>query len=126
MADHMSDDSGEVKTSPTSFSVNEDKVKDLAVLLAKQSAMRGERKTLSHGSIVYFVEDSWKNAMIEQSQNISIVETMLQLETEVKKTENVAIFIPHDALITMGGLEKVCARHATAKTFFKEVEENEE
>ena len=126
MTDFISDDTGEGKTSPTSFSSHKDKVKDLATLLAKQSAMRGERKTLSHGSIVYFVEDSWKNAMIEQSQNITIVETMLQLETAVQDTDNVTIFIPHDALITMGGLEKICARNATSKTFFKEVEANEE
>lgn len=92
-----------------------------ALIAAQQSAMERGCKFLPHGSRLFTVEQGWESTMINRDKSVLVADTLLSLESALRNSENKVIFIPFDALMTDGDIEKLCQRNAIVKTFFREV-----
>ena len=96
-------------------------MKKIATHVALQDGMGGDYKILSHGSRLYFVESGWQSRLIGGDSSVARCETMLELEDAFLTRGIKVIFIPHDAIMMVEDIEKICHRHGTTKTLFREV-----
>jgi hypothetical protein len=96
-------------------------INDLAVAAAHQNAMERSCVFLPHGSRLFEVEQGWESAAIRADKKTAIADTLLSFEEALRDTERAVIFIPLDALIGSGDIEKLCQRNAITKTILKEV-----
>ncbi|MCE9507825.1 MAG: hypothetical protein K8R48_05865 [Alphaproteobacteria bacterium] len=96
----------------------------VAVEVAHQNAMERGCKFLPHGSRLFTVEQGWESAIISKDKGVAVADTLLTLEAALRNPENKVIFIPLDAAMTEGDIEKLCQRNAITKTLFKEVKKS--
>lgn len=92
--------------------------------IAKQNAMEQSGKTLGSGSRLFTVDAGWQSRMIAKDAGVRTCESLLELEEAFTAPDVKVVFIPMGAMMTEGDIEKVCARHGTTRTIFKEVEKS--
>lgn len=103
--------------------MTQETLKQVGAAAAQQNAMERGARFLAHGTRLFTVPAGWESQMIRQDKGVPTCESMLELE-EAMHNENVrVIFIPQDAMLTDGDIEKICARNGVTKTLFKEVKE---
>jgi hypothetical protein len=96
----------------------------VAVEVAHQNAMGRGGKFMPHGTRLFMVEQGWESVMISGDKGVAVANTLLTLESALRDPENKVIFIPIDAAMTEGDIEKLCQRNAITKTLFKEVKKS--
>lgn len=92
--------------------------------VAQQNAMAQSGKTLGAGSRLFTVEAGWQSGMISKDAHVRTCESLLELEEAFAAPDVKVVFIPLGAMMAEGDIEKVCARHGTTRTIFKEVEKS--
>lgn len=103
--------------------VPSDTLNDVAVAVAQKNAMGRGGRTLQHGTRLFPVASGWESKVIAADQGVAVADTLLVLEAAFKNPDVKVIFVPHDALMTDGDIEKICARNGATRTIFRETKE---
>lgn len=101
-----------------------EELQEAAVIVAQRNAMARGARNLQHGTRLFTVEQGWESKVIAADKSVAVADTLLTLEAALRAPEPKVIFIPHDALMTDGDIEKLCQRNGTVKTLFKEVKKS--
>lgn len=96
---------------------------EVADLIASREAMSGGPLHVGHGSRLFYVPVGWESRRLGGMAEVVRCHTMLELE-EALRDENIrVIFLPQDAMMSQGDIEKICQRNAAIKTIFWEARE---
>jgi hypothetical protein len=101
--------------------MTQETLRQVGAAVAQQNAMERGARILAHGTRLFTVPAGWESRMIREDKGVPSCETMLELEEAMRDEDVRVIFIPQDALLTDGDIEKISARNGVTKTLFKEV-----
>ena len=93
---------------------------EVADLIACREAMSGSVLHLGHGSRLFYVPQGWESRRLESMAQVVRCHTMMDLEAALRDENIKVIFLPHDAMMSQGDVEKICQRNAAVKTIFWE------
>jgi hypothetical protein len=96
----------------------------VASVAAQKKAMEHGCKFLPHGCRLFQIPQGWESGMIGRDKAVTSCDTILSLEAAMRDPDAKVLFIPADALLTDGDIEKICQRNGVTKTLFKEVRES--
>ena len=96
---------------------------EVADLVACREAMAGGALHIGHGSRLFYVPRGWESRRLTGMAGVVQCDTMLSLEAAVRDENTMVIFLPYDAMMSQGDIEKICRRNAAVKTIFWEVRE---
>ena len=96
---------------------------EVADLIACREAMAGGVLHVGHGSRLFYVPVGWESRRLASMTEVVRCHTMLELEGAMRDENIRVIFLPQDAMMSQGDVEKVCQRNAAIKTIFWEARE---
>lgn len=95
-------------------------MRQVSVAVAQQEAMAGPVQHLSHGTRLFRVASGWQSRAIAADPGVSVCRDLRSLDAAMQDENRPVIFIPFDAMMTGGDIEKVSKRHGVIKTLFWE------